>query len=91
MTELINGYYIDTDTTCHTLKLDTGTVDKNGKKVFKTCGYYSTFKNAIQACIGFIQKEKLSNGTFTLQEALGILEVDYVRFTELLTKHVKEV
>ena len=91
MIEVIEGYVIDVDSLNYTLKKDTGRLDKDGNKVYRTYGYHSSLKSALVACIGCVQKEKLSNGTLTLEQAINVSNQAVNRFNELLELAIKEV
>lgn len=91
MIEVIEGYVIDVDPLNYTLKKDTGRLDKEGKKIYKTCGYYGSLKSAVSACVGFMQREKLSDGTLTLEQAINVSNQATKRFSDLLELAIKEI
>lgn len=91
MIKLIDGYVIDVDPLNYTLKKDTGKKDKKGNPIYRTFTYHGSVKQAIQACIDLIQRDKLSSDTFTLVEAINILNAAQNRFEQLLQKVIKEM
>lgn len=90
MIEVIDGYVIDVDTLSYTLKRETGSLDKDGNKVYRTYGYYNSLKSALTACTGFMQKEKLASDTFPLVEAINVYNQATERFEKLLELAIKE-
>lgn len=90
MIELVDGYYIEVDPLCYTLKKQVGT-DKKGKPTYKVCGYMSSIKSCVKRCIDLIQREKLSEGIYTLTEALKVLESGENEVKQLLKKAIKEM
>jgi hypothetical protein len=88
---LINGYVVDVDPLNYTLKKATGGTDKQGNPTYRTYSYHGSLKQAIKACVSLIQKEKLDNGAFTLQEAIEVLNQSQKSFEELLDNTIHEL
>lgn len=90
MIEIIDGYVIDVDPLNYTVKKETGNVNKEGKKTYRTYGYYGSLKGALKGCIEAMQKEKLDSDTFPLEEAIKASNRTVGRFNELLELAIKE-
>lgn len=86
MIKLVNGYVVKIDTLGYTLMLTTDKTDKHGKTVYKSLGYYSTLQSAIKACIREINREQFSKNTYSLAEAIKIIEENNKLMSDLLTE-----
>lgn len=86
MIELIAGYAIKVDPLNYTLAFNTGKTNKNGEVVYRALGYYSTLRSAIKACIRYLIREQLSKDTYTLEEAIKIIDKNTKLIDELLNK-----
>lgn len=51
----------------------------------------SSIKSCVKRCIDLIQREKLSEGIYTLTEALKVLESGENEVKQLLKKAIKEM
>lgn len=91
MINLINGFVVDVDPLNYTLKKATGGTDKEGKPLYRTYTYHGSLKQAIKACVSLIQKEKLDSGTFTLKEAIEVINQSQKSFEELLDNTIHEL
>ena len=46
MVHVFRDYYVTADNYCYTAVIDTHTVDKENKKIYKNVGYYSNLEDA---------------------------------------------
>lgn len=91
MINLRDDYVIEVDPLNYTLKKDMKTKDKKtGNPVYKIIGYYSTLESCIKGFIDLMQREKLAEGEYTLNEALNALRDIYSEFNTLLEKALLE-
>lgn len=91
MIKLIKGFVVDVDPLNYTLKKETGNVDKEGNKTYRTYGYHRTLKHAIATCVDVLTKEKLDSDVFELKEAIEIINQSQEVFRNLLNDSIKEV
>jgi len=90
MIRVNDDYIIEIDNYNFTAKRDLhqARIKKDGstEDQFKTVGYYGDFSSAIRGIIRDMNIRELSDGVKTLEEALGIILKNNIRFEELLTK-----
>ena len=91
MIELIAGYVIKVDPQNYTLSFNTGKTNKHGETVYRALGYYSTLRSAIKACIRELTREQLSKDTYTLEEAIKIIDKNTNLIDELLNKCFRSI
>lgn len=93
MIYLVNNYFVEVDVFNYTLLYDTGTkrIDKKTgeeKGVYKTVGYYTSLENAIKGCIKDLNKRELSDGAYTLNEAINVIKKNNKLLQESLDKNL---
>jgi hypothetical protein len=62
MIHIKDDYYIDADETQFILKEDKHRVDKEGRPIFDSLGYYGTFKQAVSGFLKMEQRGIIANG-----------------------------
>lgn len=73
MIRINEKYVIDIDAMNYKLKIDLKKVSKEGNPLYATIGYYRTLKTAILAIYEREAKEVLSDGEYTLKQAVDAL------------------
>lgn len=89
MIKINDDYYIDVDRFGYTVKIDKHKTDKKGNGIFETVGYFSTIESAIKGVIDSMNVKQLSDGVYSLKQALEIIKANNKQFTELLERVVK--
>ena len=88
MIKLIHDYVIDVSDKNYTLMLDKHKQDKKGNAVYETLGFYGRLNGAIQSAKEYCIRRQLTEGIYTLDEALKIIKATSEEFSDLLTKAV---
>lgn len=73
MIRINERYIIDIDAINYKAKIDLKKVSKEGNPLYATIGYYRTLKAAILAIYEREAKEVLSDGEYTLKQAVDTL------------------
>lgn len=60
--------------------------DKDGKILYKQCGYYGSLTTAIEAYINKRVSSRINESVFELQEAVRIIQEENSRIEELIGK-----
>lgn len=89
MIKLIHDYVIDINQSNYILMLDRHKKDKKGNDVYDVLAYCSDFQRAIQKAKEACAKKKLSDGVYSLDEAVEIIRKINDEFTELLTRRME--
>lgn len=84
MITLIHDLVIDVSQNNCTLMVDKNKCDKNGNPIYETVGYYSSLEGAVQAGKNYCIRKKLEAGTFTLTEAIKVIQECNKEFMDLL-------
>lgn len=87
MIKLLRDYAIDVTKYGYNLMVDKHRVNKEGKPVYETLGYYTTLEQVVNACRDYIIKMKLRDDVYSLKEALEIIKTCDLDFK----KYLKEV
>lgn len=92
MIRIDDTYFVDVDELIYTLKKKRMGKNKNGEEIETetTLGYYSSLKSALTAAMKYDTMIKLSNGEYTLKEAISIVNEVSDRFTRLLDEVIKD-
>lgn len=91
MVRIDENYVIDVDENCYTVKFDKHKTDKKGKAVYDVCGYYSSLENAIKGVIKSMSTKALSEGIYTLEQAVQIVCYYNRCFENILKKALEEM
>lgn len=87
MIHIKGNYYIDADETQFILKEDKHRVDKEGRPIFDSLGYYGTFKQAVSGFLKMEQRGNIANGPDReLDEAFRDMNLLVLELEELLNK-----
>lgn len=73
MVRINKDYIVDVDTYEYTAKQDLHKEDKEGNPIYKTVGHYGTLKNAILGIFKHKGQKVLSEGEYSLNEAVDAL------------------
>ena len=85
MIELYDGYCITVDAYGYTLSKHTFKFDpKTGNEKLVPQAYCSTLKHALETFVNLRIKTKLQDDTYTVGEALAIIQHEYHRLQEFL-------
>ena len=92
MIKIDDTYFIDVDELIYTLKKKRIGKNKNGEEIetSTTLGYYSSLKSALTAAMKYDTMIKLSEGEYTLNEAISIVNEVSDRFNRLLDEVIKD-
>lgn len=92
MIKIDDTYFVDVDELIYTLKKKRIGKNKNGEKIEKetTLGYYSDLKKALTAAMKYDTMIKLSDGEYTLKEAISVVNEVSDRFSRLLDEVIKD-
>ena len=94
MINLINDYVIDVSDYGYTVKIDLHKQSKQGKQeidLYTVIGYYSSLTNAIKAACESMNKKELSEGIYTLTNAIDVIKRNTEVFSKLLSDNIPEV
>lgn len=89
MIRLTHNYIIDVTSNCYVLCVDKQRVDKKGREIYETIGYYSTINAAITAAKEHCIKKYLIQETFTLNGVIEIIKQINKEFSDLLKEVLK--
>ena len=84
MIRVNDDYVILVDSLSYDACIDKHTTDKSGKPVYKPIGYYPNLELALQGIIKDMNAKKLGEGTYSLQEAIEVINASNEVFTEML-------
>lgn len=92
MIKIDDTYFVDVDELIYTLKKKRIGKNKKGEEIETetTLGYYSSLKSALTAAMKYDTMIKLSEGEYTLTEAISIVNEVSDRFSRLLDEVVKD-
>jgi hypothetical protein len=88
MIKLFENYGIDTDERNFVLIEEKGK-DKNGKDLRDVLGYYGSLKEALNGLMQKVQRRKLQEKVYTLDEAILLFDIIERDFEKLLSQ-IKE-
>ena len=74
MIRLKNNYQIQSDGNSYQLVYNTDKLDKEGKQIYTTCGYYSGLEQALQAYSRRLVMDKVANEDICLYDVLNELK-----------------
>lgn len=85
-------YFVDVDELIYTLKKKRIGKNKKGEEIETetTLGYYSSLQKALTAAMKYDTMIKLSDGEYTLKEAISIVNDVSDRFSRLLDEVIKD-
>ena len=92
MIRIDDTYFVDVDELIYTLKKKRIGKNKNGEEIetATTLGYCSDLKKALTAAMKYDTMIKLSDGEYTLTEAISIVNEVSDRFSRLLDDVIKD-
>ena len=92
MIKIDDTYFVDVDELIYTLKKKRIGKNKNGEEIetSTTLGYYSSLKSALTAAMKYDTMIKLSEGEYTLTEAIRVVNEVSDRFNRLLDEVIKD-
>lgn len=92
MIRIDDTYFIDVDELIYTLKKKRIGKNKKGEEIETetTLGYYSSLQKALTAAMKYDTMIKLSDGEYTLKEAISIVNEVSDRFNRLLDEVIKD-
>ena len=91
MIKIDDTYFVDVDELIYILKKKQIGKNKKGEEIETetTLGYYSSLKSALTELIKYDAMIKLSDGEYTLTEAINIVSEVSDRFNRLLEEAIK--
>ena len=91
MIKIDDTYFVDVDGLFYTLKKKWMGKNKNGEEIetATTLGYYSSLKSALTAAMKYDTMIKLSEGEYTLTEAIRVVNEVSDRFSRLIEEAIK--
>ena len=92
MIRIDDTYFVDVDELIYTLKKKRIGKNKKGDEIetATTLGYYSDLKKALTAAMTYDTMIKLSEGDYTLTEAISIVNEVSDRFSRLIDEVIKD-
>lgn len=92
MIKIDDTYFVDVDELIYTLKKKRIGKNKKGEEIETetTLGYYSSLQKALTAAMKYDTMIKLSDGEYTLKEAISIVNEVSDRFSRLLDDAIKD-
>lgn len=87
---LIHNLVINVSENNYTLMLDKHTVDKNGKPVYETLGYYTNLASAVSGARDYCIKKRLGDVVCDLREAIDEINQITDEFKNLLREKTGE-
>lgn len=92
MVKIDDTYFVDVDELIYTLKKKRIGKNKKGEEIETetTLGYYSSSQKALTAAMKYDTMIKLSDGEYTLKEAISIVNEVSDRFSRLLDEVIKD-
>lgn len=89
MVDLGNGYFVIPTNYGYNLVEDKGVKDKKtGKPCYDTISYHGSLAAAINAAMQELQRERLSDRIYTLEEAIEIIVQTQKHFEDILKEAV---
>lgn len=89
MIRVNDDYVILVDTLNYTPCRDTHKTDKQGKPVYTSIGYYPNLETALKGIIKDINARTFDADTYSLQEALEVIQQSNKAFTDMLREVVE--
>ena len=92
MIKIDDTYFVDVDELIYTLKKKRIGKNKKGEEIETetTLGYYSSLQKALTAAMKYDTMIKLSDGEYTLKEAISVVNEVSDRFSRLLDEVIKD-
>ena len=92
MIKIDDTYFIEVDSLCYTAKRKQPGKNKKGDDIMTevTIGYYGSVSAALRAAMDDITKRKLSDGDYTLEDAVKAINETYSMFEKILKDSVRE-
>jgi len=88
---LINDYVIDVSDMSYTVEIDLHKKNKQDVNMYNVIGYYGSLVGAIKASCESMCKQDLSECTYTLTDAINIIQKNTEVFSKLLSDNIPEV
>lgn len=86
MIRVNNDYFIIVNPYNYILCHDKHETDKKGNAVYSVVGYYNNFELAVQRVVADMNMRVLTEGTYSLQEAVEIIQRNNSRLIEMLNE-----
>lgn len=86
MVKLTDDYFVDVNGTTFTLMLDKHKVDKKNEPITEVVGYYMSLASAVKAAADDLIGRKLADGSYSLAEAVKLMQEITAEFSSLLTE-----
>lgn len=90
MVRINDEYVIDVDEMNYTVKIDMHKKNKKGEDVYKTVGYYTTMKNALDGVVNNRIARKLLDKDYSLEEALTTIRTIHQEYIDVYNKVLQE-
>ena len=92
MIRIDDTYFVDVDELIYTRKKKRIGKNKKGEEIETetTLGYYSSLQKALTAAMKYDTMIKLSDGEYTLKEAISVVNEVSDRFSRLLDEVIKD-
>lgn len=90
MIELVDDYVIEVTKFGYNLLIDKHKLDKKGKHIYQTVGYYGTLTGALNGALKHMNRMRLSEETHSLKEAIQIINHNHKMWYEILERIISE-
>ena len=84
MIRINDDYYITVDSYNYTACRDKHKTDKHGKNTYSVIGHYPSIEGALRGIINDMNKRAFTEATYSLKEALEVIQQSNKEFTDLL-------
>jgi len=89
MIRVNDNYYITVDKYNYTACRDKHKTDKKGNSLYSVVGYYGSVEGALRGIIDDMNERAFAEGTYSLQEAIEVIQQSNKMFTDMLREAVK--
>lgn len=86
MIRIDKDYFITVDPYNYILCHDKHKTDKKGNAVYSVVGYYNNLEGAVQGAVADMSRRAFTEGTYSLQEAVEIIQRNNSRLIEMLNE-----
>lgn len=86
MIHIIDDLYIDADSSCYTVKKDSGRDDKNGERVYTPLAYPVSLENAMNWILKYRQRMIVENNDVSLKELFKLFKEENNKIRTILNE-----